>query len=92
MPEQTKQFEAYSGTEIAVGAIALPGALYAGSRVFEDLTHYPATNTNLPGPTAHDWHPTTLETGAVGVGLPLLATLALVAITSQTRRFIHNHR
>jgi hypothetical protein len=92
MSEQNREFEAFTGAEIAVGSVSLPVTLYAGSKVYEDLTHYPATNTDYPAPTAHDWHPSTLETAGVGIVAPLLLTAGLVAVTSLARRVVHNHR
>jgi hypothetical protein len=92
MHEQTRQFEAFSGAEIAVGAIAVPATLITGSEIYKDLTHFPANIEVPPGQHNPYWRPTGLEKAGVGVALPLLASAGLVALTSLTRRFIHNHR
>jgi hypothetical protein len=92
LPEQPKAFEAFSNLEIAVGTIAVPGTLYAGSKIYEDLSHYEASLINISPPTAANWHPSPTETVAAGAGLPLLASAGLVALTSVARRVIYNRR
>ena len=92
MSEQNREFEAVTAVETTAGSFAFVGGLIVGSHVYEDLTHFPATNTNWPQRTAQDWHPTTVETGAVFVAPAVVAALATAALTSLTRRFIHNHR
>jgi len=92
MSENSREFENVSGAEIVVFAAATPVLLYEGSKIYEEETHYPATNTDFPSPTAHDWHPNTLETAGVGLILPLLGAVALAAVTNGVRRFVHNRR
>lgn len=92
MSENSREFDPITAVETTAGAFTFVGMLAVDSHIYEDLTHYPATNTNYPAPTANDWHPTTLETGAEFFGPAILVTAAVVAVSSLVRRLIHNHR
>ena|ERR1700689_71861 len=90
--EQERRFEAFSPVEIGVFAVSVPADLYAGSEIYEDLTHYPA-NIEVPaGQPNPYWRPSGLETAGMGLILPLLGAAALTAAVSGVRRVVHNIR